>query len=158
MTLEDLASQEFALDYDFIDAAPAARRALGGAPLVLWVRRALRDGEITFEDIRSFVTRLMLSLRQGEKFEHDTALCALGVALEPVPAHFSDEFLGGLANLRAPELRRASAVARECLRGRRETVADTTVYVVGAAASSAPFRFVLPTRGNGQNGNYYAQL
>jgi hypothetical protein len=98
---------------------PAAMRyALSVSPLVREVKKAVRHGQITEEEIRGFTVELTSQFQQGQRLPGDFALAALCVAVEDLPADFAEELLYKLARLNLAELGLSSRVARECLKHR----------------------------------------
>jgi len=140
--LEQLKSEDFAVSVGFLSTAGALRRFLGRTSEVAAVRQSLREGAITENTIRGFVSALIESLRIGERLPHELALSALAVALETRPTDFADEFLRGLARLKLAELSLVIRVARECLK-RRVTIAHRTAKSVDLADASEEMPLLL---------------
>jgi hypothetical protein len=84
------------------------------------IRAALQQGAITEETIHEFVSSLMKAFQVGRRFEHETALAALAVALERRSTDFAEEFLLDLARLKLAEMPICIRVARECIREARK--------------------------------------
>jgi hypothetical protein len=112
--LEQLKSDEFAVGVGFLSTPRSLRQFLTRSREVLAVREALRQGAISEDAIRRFVSSLMADFRRGERFPHELALAALAVALETRPSDFAEEFVQDLARLDLEELSLCVRVAREC--------------------------------------------
>jgi hypothetical protein len=119
MKLDELFSNDFDLRYGFLDVAGPLRTALSRSGEIADIRFALARETLSEDQVRVFVEGLLRGLKVGHRLEHDTALCAIAVALETVPGRFADEFLDGLAAVRATELGRPARVARESIKERR---------------------------------------
>lgn len=115
---ERLTSDEFASSTGFISTPEALRRFLLRSQEVRDIRESLRQGSITEEAIREFVSSLMKGFRVGSRFEHETVLAALAVALERRATDFAEEFLTDLAKLKLAEMPLSIRIARDCLRHR----------------------------------------
>lgn len=115
---ERLTSDSFALSAGFISTPEALRRFLLRSQEVHDIRMALRQGAITEDTIREFVSSLMATFYAGRRFEHEMALAALAVALERRPTDFAEEFLHDLSRLKPAELCLCLRVARVCIRER----------------------------------------
>ncbi len=102
------------------------RRLLRRTSEVAAVRQALREGAITEDTIRGFVSILVQDLRIGQQLPHELALAALAVALETRPTDFVEEYLYDLSRLRLAELSMCIRVARECLKYRTAVAQNKT--------------------------------
>jgi hypothetical protein len=116
--LEELISDSFVLSLGFLSTAAALRRQLLRTKEVREIREAFRQGAITEEAIREFVSRLLAGFRVGSRFENEMALSALAVVLERRATDFAEEFLLDLAKLKLAEMPLCIRVARECLKDR----------------------------------------
>ena len=123
--LQRLRGEDFSVAVGFHSNPAAVRRRLARMPEVAAIREALKQGAITEETIRRFVSHLTSDFVRGEHFAHEDALAAICVALEAQPTDFADEFLHDLARLKLAELSLAIRVARECV-DRRVGVANRT--------------------------------
>ncbi len=123
---ERLTSDEFALSTASISTPEALRRLLLRSQIVHDIRESLRQGSITEDSIREFVSSLMKGFHVGARFEHEMALAALAVALERRPTDFAEEFLLDLAKLKLAEMPLCIRVARECLKHRMTTTQNTS--------------------------------
>jgi hypothetical protein len=119
---EDLTSDEFILSAGLVSTPEALRRFLLRSHAIHGIRESLRQGLITDETIREFISSLMKEFSVGRRFAHEMALAALAVALERRPTNYAEEFLSDLAKLRLAEMPLCIRVARECLK-HRATVA-----------------------------------
>ena len=138
--LERLKSDEFAAEALFLSTASALRRFLAGRDVVAAIREALRQGAITDDTLRGFVSVLMRDLRYGERFPHELPLAAVAVALELRSTDFAEEFLYDLAALRLSEMSLCIRVARECVRQRMLISRNTAKHFdVGPRHLDIPF-------------------
>jgi hypothetical protein len=119
--LERLKSEEFALALGSLATPGAVRRFLRTADEVSAIRKALRNGAISEDTLREFVSTLMRDLRHGERFPHELSLAALAVVVETHPTNFAEEFLHDLARLQCAEMSLCIRVARECAKHRSVT-------------------------------------
>lgn len=94
------------------------------------LRDSLREGRVTDDDLREFVTDLLRAFRPGERLAEQVALAALAVALETRHSDFTDSFLEQLASSPLAELGPASQVACACLK-HRGTESRSRVFCVG---------------------------
>jgi hypothetical protein len=124
--LDDLISDSFVLSVGFLSTPGALRRFLSRTREVRDIRESLRQGAITEETIREFVSSLLVGFHAGQRFEHELALGALAVVLERRPTNFAEEFLLDLATLKLTEMPLCIRVARECLQ-HRVTIAQNKV-------------------------------
>ena len=122
--LEELASEDFAVRLAFVSTGSALRACLQKTSEVAAVRDELRQGAISEQTIRQFVSRLMEDFRRGEHFVHENALAALCVVLERRFTDFAEEFLHDLARLQLAEMSLCIRVARESLKRRVDMVRD----------------------------------
>jgi hypothetical protein len=116
--LEQLKSDEFAVSVGFLATPRSLRQFLAGSKEVLAVREALRQGAISENAIRRFVSSLMADFHRQERFSHELALAALAVAMETRPTNFAEEYVQDLARLDLEELSLCVRVARECSKQR----------------------------------------
>jgi hypothetical protein len=123
--LDRLSSEEFALAAGFLSTPSALRHFLRRTKEVGEIGLALKQGAITDDTLREFVSRLMQDFQRGERFMHQLVLAALAVAVERRPTEFAEEFLHDLARLQVAEMTMAIRVARECLRNRMSLAAAT---------------------------------
>jgi hypothetical protein len=123
--LNQLTSDLFNLSAGFLSTPTATHRYLARCAEVRELREGLRQGAITEETIREFVSSLMSSFHVGQRFEHEMALAALAVALERRPTDFAEEFLLDLAKLKLAEMSLCIRVARECLKQRMTMTQNT---------------------------------
>ncbi len=150
--LERLKSDEFALSVGFLCTAGPLRRFLRKTEDVAGIQRALRQGAITEETIRSFVSDLMSDLRRGERFPHELPLAALAVVLEMRSTEFAEEFLHDLSRLRLAEMSLCIRVARECLRHRVSLPQNSgKVFVLGPLDGGLAFSVRALPRTYGQD-------
>jgi len=124
--LNELVSDSFVLSLGFISTPGALRLSLLHAKEVREVRDSLRQGAITEETIREFVSVLLAGFRVGQRFEHEMALAALAIVLERRATDFAEEFLLDLAKLRLAEMPLCIRVARECLKHRMTMTQNTS--------------------------------
>lgn len=122
--LDQLTSEEFAISTAFLSTATTLRRFLARSTQVADVKAALRQGSLTEEASRRFVTSLLLEFRPGERFQHELAIAALAVALEQRGDDFAEEFLKDLSRLKRHEMNLCSLVAKECLKHRKSMARD----------------------------------
>ncbi len=116
--LEYLRSDELHRIVGFTTSASVLRRVLQKAEGVIAVDKAIRRGEMTEPEVRTFVSTLMEAFEPGKRLPDESAPAALAVALEHQPTDFAEEYLTRLAGLRYAEMGIAPAVARECLKSR----------------------------------------
>ena len=116
--LDQLTSDSFVLSAGIIATPEALRHFLLRSKEVRQVRDALRQGAITEETIREFVSSLMKDFRVEKRFEHELSLAALAVVLERWATNFAEEFLLDLAKLKLAEMPLGIRVARECIKQR----------------------------------------
>lgn len=116
--LEQLRTDDFSDSIGFILPPGPLRRVLLRSPEVRASGAALREGVLTAAEIREFVNQLLRDYRQGELFQYDLTLAALGVALEHWSHPFAEEYLHDLARIRRPEFPASPRIARECLQAR----------------------------------------
>jgi len=116
--LEELTSEDFAVRLAFLSTGSALRACLQKTREVAAVRDALRQGAITEQTIRQFVSHLMKDFIIGEHYAHQYALAALCVAIERRPTAFAEKFLDDLSDLQLAEMSLCIRVARECLKHR----------------------------------------
>ena len=135
--LERLKSEEFALAVGFLATPGAVRRFLRTADEVSAIREALRNGAISEDTLRKFVSVLMRDLRHGERFPHELSLAALAVVLEIHPTNFAEEFLHDLARLQRAEMSLCIRLARECVKHRSVTTNTMKEFPVTASPESA---------------------
>jgi hypothetical protein len=139
--LDRLTSADFQVRVGFIATAPALYRMLKKRPEVQQIKNALASGELTEEQLRTFVAEPMQQFRAGESFRDDLALATLAVALEDRPTEFAEEFLRDLGNVQVAEMPMSTRVARECRQGRKlagHQTAVTTGLSMPSAAGPAP--------------------
>ena len=130
--LDQLTSEEFAVSVGFLSTASALRRFLARSKEVADIRDALRQGAITEETLRRFVSSLLQEFRPGERFQHELAVAALAVALEQRGTDFAEEFLRDLSRLQRNEMGLCTLLARECLKQRTSLTKDRgKVFVLG---------------------------
>jgi len=84
------------------------------------IRKSVRHGEITPDDIKCFVSAQTDQFRKGEQLPGDLAIAAIGVAIEGLLTEFADEYLHDLARLSLAEMPISIRVARESLISRRD--------------------------------------
>ena len=116
--LDELTSDSFVLPLLLLSTPGALRRQLLRSNEVRKVHEAIRQGAITEETLREFVSSLLVTFHVGERFEHELTLAALAVLLENRPTKFAEEFLLDLAKLKLAEMPLCIRVARECLKQR----------------------------------------
>ena len=138
--LERLKSEEFLVAVGFASTAGALRRILRRLGEVPAISKALRQGEITEESIRIFVSSIMRDFRSGEQFVHEVALAALAVVMETRPTPFAEEFLRDLSRLELGEMGLCIRLARECLK-RQASFADdaSRVFTLGQTSNGTSF-------------------
>jgi len=124
--LSHLTTDSFVLAAGFLSTPAAIHRHLALSAEVHEIRKGLRQGAITEETIREFVSSLMSLFHVGQRFEHEMALAALAVALERRPTDFAEEFLFDLAKLKLAEMPLCIRVARECLQQRMTMMQNTS--------------------------------
>src|SRR5262249_8122895 len=71
------------------------------------------------ESVRRFAEQLLKDLKRGVLFPHDRTFAALAVVLGDWYTPFADEYLRGLAGLKAAEMPYGPRVAREVLSHRQ---------------------------------------
>ena len=116
--LRQLATDDFADGIGFVLPPAPLRRVLQQSPEVRRLGAALRYGQVTGEDIREFVDRLLSEYRPGELFRYDLTLAALAVAMEHWSSSFAEDYLIDLARIQRLEFRASFRVARESLKAR----------------------------------------
>jgi hypothetical protein len=124
--LHELISNSFVLSVGFLSTPVALRRLLLRSKEVREIRNALRQGAISEETIRQFVSSLLAGFRVGQRFEHEMALAALAVVLERRATDLAEEFLLDLAKLKLAEMPLCIRVARECLKHRVTMTQNTS--------------------------------
>jgi len=134
---EDLTSDEFVISVGLVSTPEALRRFLLRSHAIHSIRESLRQGVITDETIRQFISSLMKEFSVGQRFVHEMALAALVVALERRPTNYAEEFISDLAKLRLAEMPLCIRIGREC-RKHRKTLAQNK----GRSSSCFGFREV----------------
>lgn len=119
--LEQLASDGLQSVFGSVSTAQALLRSLRRSPAVRQVQQALESEQLSDSDVRAFVANLLHAWSPGRLFPHDVALAAIAVVLERRFTDFADEYLHDLARLNAPEVPKATRVARLCLEARRSS-------------------------------------
>jgi hypothetical protein len=119
--LEQLASDGFQSVFGSVSTTQALLRVLRRTPAVRQVRESLASEQLSDGDLRAFVAELLHAWSPGRLFPHDVALAAIAVVLESRFTSFADEYLHDLARLRAPEVPKATRVARLCLEARHSS-------------------------------------
>lgn len=109
-----------------ISTGEALRAFLQVRPEIVSLRRAINTGEVTWTDIKGYVSELIRSFCAGKKFVDEISLAAIAVTVETLPGTFAEEYLEDLASLQIQELPLATRVARLCLSGRRKVVTGRT--------------------------------
>lgn len=152
--LDDLRSDEFELSVGFLSTASALRRFLARSGEVAAVRQALKEGAITENTIRKFVSVLMRDLRIGSRLPSEIAIAGLAVALETRATHFAEEYLHDLSRLELAEMSLCIRVARECLKHRVNIARrETRVFRLQADEAIIPFSVVSRQSSFPENGN-----
>lgn len=77
--------------------------------------------------IEEFVRERLMDLKPKIHFPHESAFCALAVALETLPMPAAEDFLSELAALKIAEMPISSRVAALCLERRRNFLISSTV-------------------------------
>src|SRR5690242_14745369 len=113
--LESLLVEELHATAAAISGAPALRQFLAMRPVVRAVYGALVSGTLTDQNLRSFVEELLKDFRPRVLFPHDLTLASLAVALADRHTSFTEEYLRGLASLKAAEMPYAPRVAEDVL-------------------------------------------
>ena len=113
--LEYLKSEEFLIAIGFIPPPKALRILLSKTKACSAIKDSYRQGEITSDDIRDFVSQCMRDYKTGKTFPHQIALATIAVALESSYDSFSEEFLCDLSKLSLSELSISISVATICL-------------------------------------------
>lgn len=115
-SLQILKTDEFNLSFLILSHFSAVHRLLEKSPYVINLRKDIKDGKITEEDIRKFVSEVCLTIKAGQKHPDELALGAIAVALQEENTDFAKEYLNDLANLNISEVIMARGVAKECLK------------------------------------------
>jgi hypothetical protein len=138
--LEHLKSEEFALSVGFLSTAPALRRFLARSGEIRDIREGLRQGAISDDTLRRFVSSLLQDFQRDERFRHELAVAAVAVAIERRDTDFAEEFLHDLAHLKVAEISLCAQVARECLDHRVSVIRDVPrVFDLRRPAGNGPF-------------------
>lgn len=116
--LNCLLRDDFASTLIIASTPGSARTLLRHSDCVQSIRDGLSQGTVSESSIRQFVQQILVGLRVGERFVHDTALAGLAVVLERRPTRFAEEYLRDLASLHLAEMSMSVRVARECLKHR----------------------------------------
>jgi hypothetical protein len=119
--LKGLFSEELQALACAISGTAALRQFLGSREEVHDVQLALRCGVITDDSVRRFSEQLLRNLKRGQLFPYDHTLAALAVALGDRYSPFAEEYLHGLAGLKAAEMPYSTRVARAVLSHRQST-------------------------------------
>jgi hypothetical protein len=128
--LQALLSEDFDSKYFIIDNHPGRfRLLLLGDSLVIELRESIKSGEITWEQLESFVSDIASGFKKGFALEGDIALCAIAVAIEDFDSKFSYEYLDTLAKSKAAVLRKPSWVARECLETKKDIETSSHKFI-----------------------------
>ena len=113
--LEQLLTDDFVAETGFYSTPAGLHRSLGKNSVVMELTSAIRTGEITTENIRTFVSQLSSSFERGIRFPYENCLAAICVSIEHLSNSFSEEFLLDLARVSVKEIPFASKVAAICL-------------------------------------------
>ncbi len=152
--LEDLKSDEFELSVGFLSTASALRRFLGRTGEIAAVRQALKEGAITEDTIRQFVSVLTRDVCIGSRLPYEIAIAALTVALETRTTDFAEEFLRDLSSLELAEMSLCIRVARECLKHRANIAhRESRVFRLQPDEASVPFSVIASHSPFPENGN-----
>lgn len=122
--LLSLDSDELALAVATVATPTALRGVLLDRPEVAELRAALADNPTIVSDIARWTVLRTRDFKQGERFPHEIAFCALVVALEAVPVPEAKKFIEDMAASQASELGLMPQVAQECLKARIEAKLD----------------------------------
>jgi len=112
--LENLLTEEFTESIGFYSTSKGLYRALCRNQFVDELAEAIQTGEVSQNEIRSFVSRISNSFTRGSRFPHESCLAAICVAMEDMPNSFSEEFLIDLARVNVTELPYSSKLAAIC--------------------------------------------
>jgi hypothetical protein len=110
-SLASLASEEFFDRVGTHSSAESLRRYLKRSPRVRELTSSLGKGELTEDDIRHFVSKLLSEFRTGEAFAFEITLAAIAVSLESRNSPFVEEYLIDLARTKVAELAMCRRVA-----------------------------------------------
>ena len=136
--LDALSSEEFDIEVGPLGPAPALRQRLLSMPQIQAVIKALREGELTEEDVGDHVWGLCCDFRTVKTPAPNLALSAIAVVMEGRKTDFAEGFLKILSSLRLAELTTASHVSACCLKNNRVLLGDYVtkkehgIYPVGS--------------------------
>jgi hypothetical protein len=115
--LEAIRSIKFWVNYGILSSMSQAYALLQEDERVIAVRDALHNGDLTEEDIRSFIVQdLMFDFNPQYEHAFDWTHAALAVALETEESDFAKEFIHDLANGTNGYIFSAANVAKEILK------------------------------------------
>lgn len=118
ITLSDLDSFDFAVDFPMTDNALAILRCLTKHPVVIELRRRLENGSLDEAQCKSFVHQLLEDFQQQQSLHHH-ALSGMCAVFHRFDRPFAKKFLSELANLSdTVEFGRAGRVAEAALKDR----------------------------------------
>ena len=123
--LERLDDDALALAIAPLNTVESIQAVLRRAPQVLEVRRAVQDGTLAPTTLREWVESCMQRFTRGERFHHETALCALAVAFETCATPFAQEFLEELATVNVREMPLSPGIAARSAHSRRRLLSRT---------------------------------
>ena len=105
-----------------------------------------KSGQLTDDELVTYVQELMQVFRRGEKFRFDLTLAFLVVALERINTSFVRTFITDLSRVRISEIQLGPQVARLCM-ARRAQMAEnkSKVFRLRLVHNQAPV-FVFKTR------------
>ena len=156
--LDALSSEEFDIEVGPLGPAPMLRQRLLSMPQVQAVMKALREGELTEEDVGNHVWGLCCDFRTVKTPAPNLALSAIAVVMEGRKTDFAEGFLKILSSLRLAELTTASHVSACCLKNNRSLLGDYVtrkehgIYPVGSkcvAYSESPDVLILKMEDGG---------
>lgn len=113
--LENLHTEEFVESIGFYSTAQGLYLALAKSQFVGELSIAIRTGEVSIDELRSFVEQISAKFERGKRFSEEVSLAAICVAIEDLPNSFSEEFLIDLARVNVTEIPYASKVAAICV-------------------------------------------
>lgn len=117
ITLSDLASIDFAVDFPPTENVKALLYVAHEHPTVKVLKRKIECGQITEPQIEAFVDKLLESFERGVHFSYEHALIALTSIMMERGTPFAKRYLGELSDFeRSIELITAGRVAAHAIR------------------------------------------
>ena len=113
--LDKLSNSEISESISAISSPEAIRDLLTGNPYIDAVRQSIGLGNTTDDQIKTWISGLLIDLERGVHFKHESSFIALCRVLESLPTVTAGNILKDLSQLNIKEIQLASRVAKVCL-------------------------------------------